>query len=265
MTKQHPLLHLYWFSASGNTHQAAVAFAERLQQLGWAVELRSLEHSDPQAIDPDAMLGLAFPTHSFTVPEIVRSFVRLLPQSEGAAAIMLGTHGAFSGGVVGPLKRELTAKGFRCTAAKIITMPDSFFPFSSDVANQTKLKKGIAQTIRYAEDVASSKASWRRWAVLADLYAAFWKGLFGSRKWCRKYFTTVHVQSARCMRCGTCVRLCPVGALEQDHAALPCITKKCTNCLRCVAICPNDAMRHMIGFRPYRSEEARILKKRFEQ
>jgi len=100
-------LHLYWFSGAGNTLRAASAFAERLRQRDWNVELRPLERYDPKMIDPDAVLGFAFPTHFFAIPESVLSFVRSLPSVRGTEAMMLGTHGVFSGGVVGPLKREL--------------------------------------------------------------------------------------------------------------------------------------------------------------
>ena len=253
-------LHLYWFSGSGNTLRAAEVFAERLRQQEWLVEQHPLERSDPKAIDPEAVLGLAFPTHSFSIPEIVLSFVRSLPHTAGTPAIMLGTHGLFSGGVVGPMKRELTAKGFQCVAARIIPMPDSFFPFAGDAANQRKFERGLSQAERYADAVAAGTARWTRMAILADVHAALWSGLFAARRWCRKWHTTVHVQKEQCKHCESCVRCCPVNALKRDADGPPSPNKNCTNCLRCVAVCPADAMRHMIGFRPYRSEEANALK-----
>ena len=229
----------------------------------WAVELCPLERSDPRAMDTEAMLGLAFPTHSFAIPENVLSFVRALPRVSGRPAIMLGTHGMISGGVVGPMKRELTAKGFQCIAARIVSMPDSFFPFASDAANQRKFERGLSQARRYADDVIAGTARWTRWAILSDVHAALFGGLFAVRRGCRKWYTTVHVQKERCTRCESCVRCCPVNALEREADAPPRPNKTCTNCLRCVAVCPADAMRHMIGFRPYRSEEANALKCRF--
>ncbi len=263
-TKGTPL-HLYWFSGSGNTLRAAETFAERLRRLDWNVELRALERSDPKAIDPKTMLGLAFPTHCFAIPELVLSFVRSLPQVDGSAALMLGTHGAFSGGVVGPMKRELTAKGFHCVAARILSMPDSFWPFFGNATNQKHLERALVRTERYAEEVAAGTARWTRWPVFSDLHAALFGGFFASRKLFRAYHTTVHAQDKRCIRCDTCVRSCPVNALSKIPDAPPRPKRNCTNCLRCVAVCPVDAMRHLVGFRPYRSEEAVALKCRFEK
>ncbi|MDR1962992.1 MAG: hypothetical protein LBQ50_04370, partial [Planctomycetaceae bacterium] len=84
------MLQLYWFSGSGNTLRAAEVFSGQLRELGWTVKLCSLEKSDPTKIDPMAVLGIAFPTHCFSIPEIVRSFVKSLPKVDGTAAIMLG-------------------------------------------------------------------------------------------------------------------------------------------------------------------------------
>jgi len=256
-------LHLYWFSGSGNTLRAAAVFAERLRQLEWIVELRPLERSNPQTIDPESVLGLAFPTHCFAIPEIVLSFVRALPCVEGTSALMLGTHGALSGGVVGPMKRELTAKGFHCTAARILSMPDSFFPLCSDGIHRWQFKRGQDQAERYADDFAAGTARWTRWAILSDLHGAIFGGMFAARRWTRNLYSTVHAQSKSCKRCDTCVQCCPVNALERKPDAPPKPKRNCTNCLRCVAVCPADAMRHMIGFRPYRSEDATSLKHRF--
>ena len=265
----HPImahrLHIYWFSGSGNTLRLAETFAEHLRQQNWAVELRPLEHSDPQTIDPESTLGLAFPTHCFTIPANVLAFVRSLPHVENTEAIMLGTHGGFSGGVVGPLKRKLTAKGFRCTAARIIAMPDSFFPFTSDETNRRKIEQRLNYAKNYADDFATGKASWTRWAILCDIYAALFSGLFAIRKGMpNHYYSTIHAQAEQCKRCGSCVQCCPVNALERNADMPPKPKRNCTNCLRCVAVCPADAMRHLIGFRPYRSEEASVLQQRFK-
>jgi ferredoxin len=258
-------LHLYWFSGSGNTFRAASAFAERLRQLEWSVELRPLERSDPQTIDPDVTLGLAFPTHFFSIPEKVLSFVRALPRTDRTEAMMLGTHGALSGGVVGPMKRELTAKGFHCIAARILSMPDSFFPVFSDATHRRQFERGLNQAKRYAEDFAAGTARWSRWAILSDIHGACFGGLFALRKWTRNYYSTVHARREQCRRCDVCVRCCPVNALVRESDSLPRPKKNCTNCLRCAAVCPSDAMRHLIGFRPHRSEEATALKRRLAE
>ncbi|MGL6195119.1 MAG: EFR1 family ferrodoxin [Thermoguttaceae bacterium] len=257
-------LHIYWFSGAGNTLQAAEVFAKRLQELGWDVKLRPIEKSDPTKINPAAVFGLAFPTYSFSIPVYVKAFVKSLPQVNGTEAMMLGTHGALSGGVMGPLKRLLTQKGFKCRGARIISMPCSYFPFTGEETNRKLLNRGMEQVKRYADDFNANAVSWSRWPILSDVYSAGMSWFFGLRKICRATQTSIHTRVALCSHCGTCVKLCPVNALKQESPEHPpVVNDKCTNCLRCVAVCPTDAMRHFC-FSPYRSEPADELKTRFE-
>ncbi len=254
-TKRQRVLHLYWFSGSGNTLQVAELFAEKLRELGWSVELKPIETSAPSDIDPTATFGIAFPTHCFAIPELIVSFVGALPQVDGTEAVFLGTHGAFSGGVCGPLKRKLSAKGFRCVAGRIFTMPDSFWPITGKSFNHWLRNRMKTQVDRFAVAVNAGQGSWSRIPLLSDMHGMIFGGFFASRKFFKSCHTTVHVDLKRCTHCGLCVESCPVKALSLKTSASPPIPKMdCTNCLRCVAVCPTDAMRHLIGFSPYRNE-----------
>ena len=260
---QHKPLHIYWFSGSGNTLKAVESFAARLRELGGAVELHALEKSDPERIDPDAAFGLAFPTHCFSIPEIVRAFVKRLPTTEGTPAMMLGTHGAFSGGVCGPMKRILRKKGFRCVAGRIFIMPDSFFPYTGEKFNRFITERALKNVAKYAELYYKledkNKTSWSYWPVLSDICGLVLGTVFASRKLSHSFHTTVYVAKNKCTRCGICVKLCPTSAIQPDKDGFPTANINCVNCLRCVAVCQHDAMKHVLGFHSYRIDPAAEL------
>lgn len=44
----------------------------------------------------------------------------------------------------------------------------------------------------------------------------------------------------KCIKCGTCVKLCPIGAIPQDNPRKT-DSDKCISCARCIAVCPEDA------------------------
>lgn len=271
-------MRLHWFSGAGNTLNAAGAFAERLREKGWKIELVPIERAvetpekpgNIRDFDHSAVMGLAFPTHCFSIPDTVVKFLSLLPKSPGTPAVMLGTHGAFSGGVRGMVKRKLSKKGFKCLAAGIISFPDSFFPFFGDETNRRHFARGIENARRYADDFdrlfSDGKTSWSRWPILSEIHGLIFGAFFASRKLVRPLHTSVHAVKSACTRCGTCVRNCPVGALSlKNDGGIPIAGMNCTNCLRCVALCPVDAMRHLVGFRPYRSEPTGELAEDFEK
>ncbi|MDO4549715.1 MAG: EFR1 family ferrodoxin [Planctomycetia bacterium] len=310
-------LRLYWFSGSGNTLIVARAFAERLRDLGWKVELWPMEcffaeppvedalNGDSFAVtrqkewcrkmavlDSDysksaphdtvctesafqkisheiiisdtSFVGFAFPTHCFSVPERVKVFIDSLPNVHGTPALMLGTHGLFSGGVMGPLKRRLKKKGFCCVGARIISMPDSFFPFFSERFNRNSRHKAVHDAQHYAEDIHAGNISWRRWPIFSDIFGWIFAALFSSRRFFRPFHSTVRRRKKSCISCGSCVRFCPVSAIKMDSQGVPTkADSRCINCLRCVAVCPTDAVRHLC-FSPYRVQESSLLQKDFE-
>jgi ferredoxin len=50
------------------------------------------------------------------------------------------------------------------------------------------------------------------------------------------------IEKEKCLRCGACVAVCPVLALELDEEGLSHDSKKCTLCAVCMKICPPGAI-----------------------
>ena len=286
------MVHLYWFSGSGNSLLAALALAERFRELGLTVELRALEDHDPCELDPAAVFGLVFPTHCFTLPEIVRQYVEQLPHVDRVPAFMVNTVGVTSGGgVSGPLKRILTEKGFCCRGAKILLMPDSFFAFIHGWLARRMIRKAVRRVQTFADRLAAGQTHWRRIPVISDVWAALMRRLFASRSLLadRLHYMRVATRKKACTRCGLCAKHCPVGALSLDsldeanpehderdrkrvrHNTHPLKSppepnQGCTLCLRCVAVCPTNAMRfRLMMLPPYRPVSQNELLRIFDE
>jgi ferredoxin len=285
-------VHLYWFSGSGNSLIAALALAGRFHELGLGVELRALEDRDPCELDPTAVFGLVFPTHCFTVPEIVRQYAEQLPHVDRVPAFMVNTVGATScGGVHGPLKGILTEKGFVCHGAKELVMPDSFFAFVHGRLARRMIRAAIRRVRTFADRLVSGRTRWRRIPFLTDVWAAFMRRLFACRNLFSPLFRYPRVvsRSKPCTRCGLCAKHCPVGALsmrsleevnpEHDDHERKLVRRKtrpiksppepnmaCILCLRCIAVCPSDAMRlRLMLLPPYRPEPQKELLRLYDE
>jgi ferredoxin len=279
-------VHLYWFSGSGNSLIAAIALAERFRELGLNVELRAMEDRDPCELDPSAVFGLVFPTHCFTLPDIVREYAEQLPQVERVPAFMVTTAGVTTGGgVCGPLKRILTEKGFICHGSKVLLMPDSFFAFIHGRLARTMVRAAVRRVQTFADRLMAGQTHWRRIPVVTDLWATWMRRLFACRdRFAPRFrYPRVVARSKTCTQCGLCAKHCPVGALslisleEANPEHEDCERKlvrrntnpvksppepglQCTLCLRCVAVCPTNAMRlRLMMLPPYRPEPQKEL------
>ena len=52
------------------------------------------------------------------------------------------------------------------------------------------------------------------------------------------------VDKTKCIGCGTCVSMCPVGAISFDEDGQACIDReKCIRCGTCEAVCPVCAIK----------------------
>lgn len=254
----HRPIDFYYFSGTGNTLLVARAMAEVFAAHGRHVTLRRIEVTDPAQVDVGRTLGIAFPVAVGTTYPLVWDFVRALPPGRGAAVFMVDTLGGMSGGVVGPMRRALEAKGYRPIGAREIPMPPNIFVKMSDAWDKRRRDRGIAQARLYAEDLLQGRARWGRIPVLSDWVYA----IVGSRWMWKLVALTAHrlvVDKAACTRCGLCAEMCP--AHNITLAPYPASAGHCQECMRCLTFCPTHALRPA-WFAPgrYRAVEARELR-----
>jgi Fe-S-cluster-containing hydrogenase component 2 len=51
-----------------------------------------------------------------------------------------------------------------------------------------------------------------------------------------------NVEQKRCIGCGACASICPVGAISLKNNKATVDTKKCVSCGACTNICPVEAI-----------------------
>lgn len=242
----------YYFSGTGNTYLIVRKMTEVFREKGIPVNLFRIEDSDPEKIDVNHTIGLGFPVAVQTTYRFIWDFIEDMPEGSETEVFMVDTLAAFSGAIVGPLKKFLQGIGYRPVGAKEIIMPSNFLPKAIDEAKDEEVRrKGISEAENYAKEILEGKAVWRDQTFLADIFASVCKGqlvwnIFAGEG--KKF----RVKEDICTKCGLCVKLCPTKNIQMDE--FPRFLSKCQQCMRCISFCPVNAI-YMQGKKnvPYRA------------
>ncbi len=232
---------IFVFSGSGNTWTVARKMADTLLDGGVSTELRPMLREGPGDISRAGTLGVAFPVAMFTAYPFVWEFVGNLPDGKGMDIFMVDTLAGFSGGVVGPMRDAVSAKGFRPIGAREIRMPSNYARTDPGGEKDNEIRnRAMEKAAAYARALVEGKTSWRKIPVVSTLVRAMGKNPDGSawRSIRRKFL--LEVNSEKCTRCGLCIKLCPVGSITMEE--IPRFGGNCFFCQRCLSFCPEGAI-----------------------
>ncbi|MBN2069688.1 MAG: 4Fe-4S binding protein [Opitutales bacterium] len=58
----------------------------------------------------------------------------------------------------------------------------------------------------------------------------------------------VRIRTDTCLKCGKCIRVCPMGALDKDSLETGKATMGCSLCGKCVDVCPNGSISYHVRY-----------------
>lgn len=233
----------YFFSGTGNTLLVVKKMRDTFEKNGINVNLFKIELSNPDEINLEHTIGIAFPVAVFSTYPFVWNFINSLPEADNTEIFMVDTLGGTSGGIVGPLRETVKKQGYIPIGAKEIQMPSNIFFIQDDETNKAKIEKGLIKAETYALDIINGKAKWGRVPVLSDAMNLFSRGalkLTGVDL--HQKFFLFDVDKGKCNKCGICVGLCPTKNIRIIRGEYPAHGLNCQYCLRCTSFCPKQAI-----------------------
>lgn len=242
MLDKHTHISLYWFSGTGNTYRIASHIFESLKSWGYEICLVPLETTDPQTVSLNHTIGFVVPVAMQGTSLLVWDFLKRMPKANGTEVFFVDTLQAYSGGILGPVRRMLKRKGYRPCLAREIRMPNNFQkklqPTESD---EEIIRNGLKAADEFCQSLIRSEWRWADIPVYSGLMSLFSR-LSGFYVLYRKMFSLA-IEKDRCISCKRCVKLCPVGNWKMsEDSALPVNHNTCMLCQRCVSYCPRNAI-----------------------
>ena len=271
---------IFYFSGTGNTKWAAskLAAATREDLISIAPYMRADDSShnlaEPFILKENERLGFVFPVHGWRVPKLVREFIskmKILREPSDATAenkakaedslknrpfaYCVCTAGDSIGLTIENLNKvisqnpSLQALGItEVSSSYSLIMPESYIglPFMDVDPKKREIRKkeNAAQELAVVcEEIFDRKEGISR-LVKGPIPWFFTKvvgGFFENVLITDKRF---HVEKDRCVKCGICANVCPVGDIKGGHGEYPVWLhhKDCLTCFTCYHHCPHHAI-----------------------
>ena len=271
---------IFYFSGTGNTKWAAskLAAATREDLISIAPYMRADESShnlaEPFILKENERLGFVFPVHGWRVPKLVREFIcKMKIQREPSDATAenkakaedslknrpfaycVCTAGDSIGLTIENLNKvisqnpSLQALGItEVSSSYSLIMPESYIglPFMDVDPKEREIRKkeNAAQELAVVcEEIFDRKEGINRlvkgpipWFFTKVVGGFFEKVLITDKRF--------HVEKDRCVKCGICANVCPVGDIKGGHGEYPVWLhhKDCLTCFTCYHHCPHHAI-----------------------
>ena len=275
---------IFYFSGTGNTKWAASKLASATHEdlISIAPYMRADDSShtlaEPFILKENERLGFVFPVHGWRVPKLVREFIgrmkvqRAEPDAEEKSAsaeskalsdaarnqpfaYCVCTAGDSIGLTIENLNEvisqnpSLQTLGItKVSSSYSLIMPESYvgLPFMDVDPKEKEIWKKSKSAQKLAvicEEIFDRKEGVSR-LVKGPIPWFFTKvvgGFFENVLITDKRF---HVEKDKCVKCGICANVCPVGDIKGGHGEYPewLHHKDCLTCFTCYHHCPHHAI-----------------------
>lgn len=260
---------IFYFSGTGNTKWAASKLASATHEdlISIAPYMRADDSShtlaEPFILKENERLGFVFPVHGWRVPKLVREFIgkmkvqRAEPDAAGSLPFTycVCTAGDSIGLTIENLNEvisqnpSLQALGItEVKSSYSLIMPESYvgLPFMDVDPKEKEIwkkSKSAQELAVICEEIFDRKEGVSQ-LVKGPIPWFFTKvvgGFFENVLITDKRF---HVEKDKCVKCGICANVCPVGDIKGGHGEYPewLHHKDCLTCFTCYHHCPHHAI-----------------------
>jgi ferredoxin len=233
---------IYWFSGTGNSYHVARALKEGLDDVQ-LVPMAEALHGDRE---PSQRIGLVFPVYAWGPPAIVAGFVERLPEDTPDYLFAVVSYGGAPGSAIAITRRMLKRRGLPLNAAFSVRMVENYPPMGGSPPQEKQLKINAAAETDLAEIITRIRegvsGDFSKKNGLLSVFGRMVYPLFRwslSRQSKSKFFA-----DGKCISCGICSKICPVGNIELPDGKTPTWGRRCEQCFACFHWCPEKAVQY---------------------
>lgn len=225
---------LVYFSPTHTTQKVLRAISEGVCVKDvMEIDLTKTKECHFTPMDEDIIL-VGAPVYGGRVP--YESYKRLNQlKGNGQAAVCVSVYGNHSAGAaLKELNNMLSTNGFHVIAGATFIGEHSFSNKKHKIAPGRPNEKDLAIAKEFGNKIQNKL---KNTTSLKNLKITSIKGKL-SEKPAGNFIKAKSEATDKCIKCGRCITVCPVGAIDKD---LQCNADLCIKCYACVKECPEDA------------------------
>jgi ferredoxin/NAD(P)H-dependent FMN reductase len=255
------------FSPSDNTNQVSELLKFTLEQNNITVQIVNITRNEKyflmnnkqnflqETIKEHDILFIGSPVYAHHLQFHVKDLIDNLPSPTngwGKIAIPFVTYGGISSGIALDEAGKLLRKSGRKVLAgmKVSSSHHMTRAFMKEEYNKIQSKDKLISTLNdlvkriKSTDLDSLKDNSKhlKYQSLGIYLKAHL--IFKEKVWHEKRYPKVIIDYNRCLKCGKCIKVCPVCHLEQkqDKSIIKNMTPNCIHCFNCIIECPQNAI-----------------------
>lgn len=238
-----------YFSGTGTTEKVTTHLARSLaEKLGADCQSHNFTQPAGRAgelkFGPNDLVVLGTPVYAGRVPNMMLPYIQGSIHGDGTLAVPVVLYGNrnFDDGLM-ELRNVMAANGFHPIAGAAVVGEHSFStvlgagrPDGADMALVDRLAEQTAQKVRELAAPPAEPVPVEGCDPIRPYYTPRDRNGEPIKDFLKARPVT---DPAKCVRCGLCARLCPMGAI--DPADVSQVPGKCIKCCACVKKCPTGA------------------------
>ncbi len=244
---------IYYYSGTGNSYLVAWQMHQTIENS----KIYNLLTYGREEIKSKAFV-IIFPVHMYGVPPVVLEFINKLKVNSETFIYTVCTCAGIQGETMYHMDEVLKERQLHLAGGYVVKMPRTYiveFKVQSKKKQLEILKEMKYKVANIAKEIQGEKQTFRlqKYKLSKWLYRPIYQRKI--RDWNKQdsNFWT----SSKCVGCGKCTRLCPVGNIELKDGKVTW-KNQCLQCFRCVHGCPKEAIeygKYTMGRRRYKNLE----------